>query len=52
MEMPKTNERMLRNLPKEKCQELFPEYYQEWTEFIGGEKNIFLRELINGKKLA
>ena len=52
MEMPKMNENMLRRLPKEKYTELFPEYYQEWTEFVGGEKNVFLRELINGKKLA
>ncbi len=33
-------------------QEMFPEYYQEWIEFIGGNKNIFLRELIKNKKLA
>ena len=24
----------------------------EWTEFVGGKKNIFLRELLEGKKLA
>lgn len=33
-------------------QEMFPEYYKEWIEFLGGEKNVFLRELIKGKKLA
>ena len=33
-------------------QEMFPEYYQEWIEFLGGEENIFLRELIRNKKLA
>lgn len=33
-------------------QEMFPEYYQEWVQFLGGEKNIFLRNLIKGKKLA
>ena len=33
-------------------EELFPEYYKEWIEFLGGKKNIFLRELIRNKKLA
>lgn len=31
---------------------MFPEYHKEWVEFLGGEKNLFLRELIRGKKLA
>ena len=31
---------------------MFPEYHKEWVEFLGGEKNVFLRELIRGKKLA
>ena len=31
---------------------MFPEYYKEWVEFIGGSKNVFLRELIKDKKLA
>lgn len=26
--------------------------YMEWVEFLGGKKNVFLRELIKGKKLA
>ena len=26
--------------------------YSEWVEFVGGKKNVFLRELIKGKKLA
>lgn len=26
--------------------------YPEWVEFIGGEKNVFLRNLLKGKKLA
>lgn len=30
----------------------YPELYKEWFEMIGGEKNIFLRELIKDKKLA
>ena len=29
-----------------------PEDYQKWVESIGGEKNVFLRELIRCKKLA
>lgn len=33
-------------------QEMFPEYYEEWTEFLGGKKNVFLRELLRDKKLA
>jgi hypothetical protein len=31
---------------------LFPEYYTEWIDFIGGEKNEFLREFLKDKKLA
>jgi hypothetical protein len=31
---------------------MFPMYYREWIELMGGEKNIFLRELIKGKKKA
>lgn len=27
-------------------------FYEEWTNLLGGKKNVFLRELINGKKLA
>lgn len=26
--------------------------YDQWLEFIGGEKNLFLRELLKGKRLA
>jgi len=33
-------------------QEMFPEYYKEWVRFIGGVKNVFLRNLIEDKKLA
>lgn len=33
-------------------QEMFPEYYKEWIEFLGGKKNLFLRDLLRGKKLA
>jgi hypothetical protein len=31
---------------------MFPEYHKDWVGFLGGEKNVFLRELIRGKKLA
>jgi len=30
----------------------YTEYYNEWLKFMGGEKNIFLRGLLRGKKLA
>lgn len=33
-------------------QEMFPEYYEEWKVFMGGEKNVFLRELLRDKRLA
>ena len=33
-------------------QEMFPEYYKEWVRFMGGVKNVFLRELIKDKKKA
>jgi hypothetical protein len=33
-------------------QEMFPEYYKEWVRFIGGIKNVFLRDLIEDKKKA
>lgn len=43
---------MLKNQSMENLQEMFPEYYKEWVRFLGGVKNVFLRELIKGKKLA
>jgi len=30
----------------------FPTEYNRWVEHIGGERNVFLRELLKGKKLA
>lgn len=42
----------LKMKPIEEVQELFPEYYKEWVRFMGGVKNIFLRELIRDKKKA
>lgn len=32
--------------------ETFPIEYNDWINIIGGDKNIFLRELLKGKKLA
>jgi len=31
---------------------IYPDLYKEWVEFIGGEKNVLIRTLIKGKKLA
>ena len=50
--MPEQNYVMLKMLSAEKQQELFPDYYKEWVRFVGGVKNVFLRELIKDKKLA
>jgi len=43
---------ILKAQAEEHLKSLFPGYYNEWIDFIGGEKNLFLRELIRGKKLA
>lgn len=32
--------------------EEYPVYHKTWLELIGGTKNAFLKELLNGKKLA
>lgn len=48
--IPYENEKWIRSL--QNTQELFPEYYTEWVESLGGEKNVFLRNLIKDKKLA
>lgn len=42
----------LRLKSAEEHQKLFPEYYKEWVRFLGGVKNVFLRELLSDKKLA
>lgn len=49
---PEENYVRLKMQSKETQQEMFPEYYKEWVRFIGGVKNVFLRELIQDKKLA
>jgi len=51
-DMPKGSEMVLRMKTNEELEELFPEYYREWVRFIGGINNVFLRELLKGKKLA
>jgi hypothetical protein len=38
--------------PPEELKTIFPDKYKEWVRLIGGVKNIFLRELLKGKKLA
>ena len=43
---------MLKSRNMEQLQEMFPEYYEDWVTFLGGEKNLFLRNLIKNKKLA
>jgi len=43
---------LLRNLTPNQCEEAFPTWYKEWIEFLGGDKNVFLRELLRDKKLA
>ena len=43
---------MLRMKTMEELIKMFPEYHKDWVRFLGGEKNVFLRELIRGKKLA
>jgi hypothetical protein len=42
----------LEGLEPDKLKELFPGMYPEWVRLMGGEKNLFLRELLRGKKLA
>jgi len=49
---PAENMIMLKIKTNEELIIMFPEYYKEWVRFIGGIKNVFLRELIKDKKLA
>ena len=51
-DIPQENVKMLKSMTIEKIKELFPEYYDQWVITVGGEKNVFLRELIKDKKLA
>jgi hypothetical protein len=43
---------IMRMTPIDELQNTYSEYYKEWVRFMGGVKNIFLRELIRDKKLA
>jgi hypothetical protein len=51
-QMPAQNYIMLKGKTSEELKIMFPEWYPEWVKFLGGEKNLFLRELLRGKKLA
>ena len=42
----------LKTKTEEDYKKLFPVMYSQWEREMGGEKNIFLRELLRGKKLA
>lgn len=42
----------LEGMETEKIKELFPGMHPLWVREMGGEKNLFLRELLRGKKLA
>jgi hypothetical protein len=42
----------LKTMPFEEVKEMFPEYYKEWVRFMGGVKNVFLRELTRDKNKA
>jgi len=50
--MPVANFEMFLKSDNEAMKEHFPEWYKEWEEFLGGEENVFLRQLIKNKKLA
>lgn len=39
-------------LSREELQLKFSEYYKEWVKFLGGEKNVFLRDLLKGKRFV
>jgi hypothetical protein len=51
-EAPAENYVMLKMKSREELEQLFPEYYKEWVRFVGGLKNVFLRDLLKDKKLA
>jgi hypothetical protein len=42
----------LKTMMVEKLIERYYDYHMEWLQFIGGEKNLFLRELLKDKRLA
>lgn len=50
---PPENKLLIRKMSVETLEENFPEYFNEWKQsVIGGNKNLFLRELIRDMKLA
>jgi len=49
---PAQNIVMIKMKTQEELEKLFPEYYKEWVRFIGGVKNVFLRDLLKDKELA
>jgi hypothetical protein len=51
-EVPADNYVRLKMQTSEWHQENFPEYYKEWVRFVGGVKNVFLRDLLKDKKKA
>lgn len=51
-QMPAQNYIMLKRKTNEELQTMFPEWYPEWITSLGGKKNVYLRELLRGKKLA
>jgi hypothetical protein len=42
----------LKMIPNEKLMDSYEKEYKEWVRFVGGVKNVFLRDLIKDKKLA
>jgi hypothetical protein len=41
-----------KRLSYDELKKMRPNIYKDWVESLGGEKNVFLRELLKGKKLA
>ena len=42
----------LKPIPMEQLREMFPVMFPGWVRTLGGEENVFLRNLLKGKKLA
>lgn len=45
-------EGILEDMSDEQLKEEYPEEYNKWETYIGGPGNVFLRQLLKGKKLA
>ena len=51
--MPTQNQYSIRKMKTADLEQIFPEYFEEWVNTVlGNRKNLFLRDLIRGKKLA